>query len=106
MVDKWVVDGKVAVVYSPGFGAGWSTWADWTSYDPSLVFDPRLAELVEVGDKQKVREYAKAKWPKMYQGGIDQLKVRWIPEGTEFRIYDYDGDERIMYRQDDCIYTA
>ena len=28
MSDKVIRDGKVAVIISPGFGAGWSTWAD------------------------------------------------------------------------------
>ena len=26
-MDKVIRDGKVAVLYSPGFGAGWSTWS-------------------------------------------------------------------------------
>lgn len=25
-MDKVIKDGKVAVLYSPGFGAGWFTW--------------------------------------------------------------------------------
>ena len=33
MTEKYIKDGKVAVAYSPGFGAGWSTWNDdvWRS---------------------------------------------------------------------------
>ena len=26
MTEKYIKDGQVAVAYSPGFGAGWSTW--------------------------------------------------------------------------------
>ena len=28
MVEKLERDGKVAILYSPGYGAGWSTWND------------------------------------------------------------------------------
>jgi hypothetical protein len=26
IVEKYIKDGKVAVLYSAGYGAGWSTW--------------------------------------------------------------------------------
>ena len=36
-------DGQVAVLYSPGYGAGWSTWNDFSG---CLIFDSRIVELV------------------------------------------------------------
>ena len=27
-MTKCIRDGKVAILYSPGYGAGWSTWND------------------------------------------------------------------------------
>ena len=48
MVDKVIRDGKVAVLYSPGFGAGWSTWADTDQRDIAL-FHPKLVEAAESG---------------------------------------------------------
>ena len=44
-VPKLKRDGKVAVIYSPGFGAGWSTWADGNA--EAVLFDPELAEMLE-----------------------------------------------------------
>lgn len=37
-------DGCVAVLYSPGFGAGFYTWNTTVSKD--IVFDPRIVTLV------------------------------------------------------------
>jgi hypothetical protein len=30
-----------------------------------------------------------------YSGGVQDLKVAWIPEGTKFQITEYDGSESI-----------
>ena len=43
MVTKVIRDGKVAVLYSPGFGAGWSTW---NSHNPDLLFDSIIVDFV------------------------------------------------------------
>jgi len=40
---KYEKDGKVAVLYSPGFGAGWSTWN--RPYDDFFLFDSKLIEM-------------------------------------------------------------
>ena len=41
-MNKVIRDGKVAVVVSPGFGAGWSTWAfrGEEDYRDFMMFDP------------------------------------------------------------------
>jgi hypothetical protein len=43
-MKKLIRDGKVAVLYSPGFGAGWSTWNQEL---PELVFNPVIVDFVE-----------------------------------------------------------
>jgi hypothetical protein len=43
-MNKLIRDGLVAVLYSPGFGAGWYSW---NSEHPEILFDPALVELVE-----------------------------------------------------------
>lgn len=91
-IHKLSQDGKVAVLYSPDFGAGWSTWN--TEY-PQLVFDPAIVRYVERGEKEKLAEYMTLKYPGAYIGGMDDLTVAWIPEGTAFRINEYDGSESI-----------
>lgn len=91
-IRKLSEDGKVAVLYSPGFGAGWYTWN--TEY-PQLIFDPAIVRYVERGEKEKLKEYMALKYPDAYLGGINDLTVAWIPEGTAFRIGEYDGSENL-----------
>lgn len=94
MSEKLIRDGKVAVLYSPGYGAGWLTWND--EY-PEMVFDKEIAELLEDGDFSpvKVEEICKAKYPDAYLGGAEQLKIEWLPQGTRFEISEYDGNESV-----------
>ncbi len=47
---KYSEDGsKVAVLYSPGFGAGWSTWA--RQHKEQMLFDKRFVEAAIAGIK-------------------------------------------------------
>ena len=46
--EKVVRDGKVAVLISPGFGAGWSTWAD-DEISEFVLFHKDLVEMAEEG---------------------------------------------------------
>lgn len=97
--NRVVRDGLVAVLYSPGFGAGWSTWS--TEHSQRIVFDPFIVDLMTKADedwKQKVEAYCIVKYPDMYLGGLDDLVIEWVPVGTEFKIDEYDGNESIVYR--------
>jgi hypothetical protein len=40
------------------------------------------------------------KYPEAYTGGIDTLVVAWIPEGTAFRIHEYDGAESLEIKEE------
>ena len=42
-MDKYIFNDKVAVLYSPGFGAGWYTW---NQEFPELIFSPAIVKLV------------------------------------------------------------
>lgn len=90
-MEKVIRDGMVAVLYSPGYGAGWHTWGA----PVEAVFDPELVEAVLAGDKDKAVEIANRKWPDEYDGGVRDLVVEWIPQGMPFRINEYDGSESI-----------
>ena len=48
LAERVVRDGRVAVLVSPGFGAGWSTWAD-RELRKRLLFDPEVVAWVEGG---------------------------------------------------------
>lgn len=91
-MEKVIRDGKVAVLYSPGFGAGWYTW---NSGATELVFDSIIVNAILEGDKQKAKERAEEICPVGYFGGIDNLVVGWVPVGEAFEITEYDGSESL-----------
>jgi hypothetical protein len=97
-MDKVVRDGKVAVLYSPGFGSGWYSWHDIGE----LLYDPYVVCMVESKkDVNVIVEYCKEKYGnEQYFGGAEDLTIEWVPIGTEFRINEYDGSESIEYKDD------
>jgi hypothetical protein len=96
-MNKVIRDGWVAVLYSPGYGAGWYTWNDFTHGD-ELIFDPGLVDLVERSSGD-IYEYVKNKWPDAYTGGLEDVRVEWLPVGTQFVIDECDGSESIMIKE-------
>lgn len=104
MVDKVIRDGKVAVLYSPEFGAGWSTWAYTPELKEQMVFCPALVFALEKGEDPIV--VGEALFPNEYHGGLNDLKVFWIPMGERFRISEYDGSESIELLDQMSYYTA
>jgi len=93
-MDKVVRDGKVAVLYSPGFGSGWYSWN--TSYKQCL-FHPKIVEMVEAGRHDLITdEFCNELFGDgFYAGGAMELKIVWMPEGTAFHVDDYDGSESV-----------
>ena len=98
-MDKVIRDGKVAVLYSPGFGASWSTWSRG-DYDNKALFDPVIVNCVETGDFDKLNTYMTLWYPDMYLGGMYSLEIAWLPVGTMFRIHEYDGSESIEVKEE------
>ena len=95
-MEKYIRGGNlVGILYSPGFGAGWSTW---NPEYPDMVFDPALIDLVANSEWKKAQTYATLRWPDAYLGGIGHLSVTWLPQGTVFRIAEEDGNETIEIR--------
>jgi len=85
-------NGKVAVLYSPEFGAGWYTW---NLDHPEILFDPAIVKLVEKKQYDELATYVELKYPGIYTGGLHDLQVEWIKEGSLFRVVEYDGCESI-----------
>lgn len=102
-MNKLVRDGMVAVLYSPDYGSGWYTW---NTNHPELLFDPAIVQLVEEDKFDELKTYVTLKYPNIYEGGMWELKVAWIPEGAMFRINEYDGDESIELKDDADWFTA
>lgn len=91
-IKKLVRDGKVAVLYSPGFGAGWFTWNQEV---PEIIFDPVIVDFVEKEQWDELKAFITLKYPDIYKGGLKDLQVEWLDVGTEFIINEYDGSESI-----------
>ena len=110
--EKSIRDGKVAVLYSPGYGAGWSTWAS-AEFQKFAVFDRRLVEMAERGDGvEEVNEFlasivsSTGAAASFYTGGWKDIRIEWIDEGQMFRINEYDGSESIVFYEPEDYYTA
>lgn len=105
-MEKVIRNDKVAVLYSPGYGAGWYTCN--TKY-PACIFHPKIVELVEQGKRDEITSelceelFCSDKEPKdgyFYTGGACDLQIEWIEEGTEFEITEYDGFESISLKEE------
>ena len=94
-------DGKTAVLVSPGFGAGFSTWNK-----PEMAVDFDLVEAFLKEDMKRFNYILEEKYEDAYYGGIEDLEVQWITEGTQFMIEEYDGNERIVDISKLNLFTA
>lgn len=98
-MEKIVRDGMVAVAVSAGFGAGWSTWAEVDPRDArfnQLFLDGNIDEIVRICDEEMLG----------YTGGAANVEIKWVPEGTKFRIDEYDGSECLVTEDDDTWMIA
>jgi hypothetical protein len=93
-MDRVIRDGRVAVLYSPGWGSGWYTGHDIEE----LIFDPSIVAWIEAEEYDKIKNYMILKYPNVYLGTLEDLRITWIPEGTEFQIDEYDGSESILFK--------
>jgi hypothetical protein len=93
-MNKLIRDGQVAVLVSPGYGAGWYSWHQIEE----LLYDPSIAEWLEAEEMDKIEHYLTLKYPGEYFGGLEDLTVQWIDQGSEFRIAEYDGSEWIQLK--------
>jgi len=87
---------EVAVLVSAGYGAGWSSWG----MPDKALFDPIIVDFVE-NDKvntKEFEEYMEKEYEGAFLGGADGLYVRWVPEGKEFIIDEYDGAESLTLK--------
>ena len=104
---KYIKDGKVAVLVSHGFGAGWSTWA--CDPDPDvrdgMMFDAVLVAHMLAGDCDAAFQYASDKYGAC-AGGIEDLTVYWVPQGEQFEITEYDGAESLRIISQCKFHTA
>ena len=109
-MKKVIRNGQVAVVYSPGYGAGWSTWSD-NKFAKTLLFHPLIVEKVESGHENEITtewlvEQFGEEYEDVYCGGAKNLEIDWIDQGSRFRINEYDGSEAIVLMDNDYYFIA
>jgi len=94
---KKLVNGKIAVLVSYGYGAGWYSWHE----NEEMLFDPKIVEMVldDAGDHAIIK-YCEQTYPDAYTGGIDGLTVEFVSPSTKFRIEEYDGAETLVREED------
>lgn len=109
-MEKVIKNGEVAVCYSPGYGAGWSTWGD-NNQAETLIFHPKIVKMVldnrqsEITPEWLVENFGE-EYEDVYCGGADSLEIEWIKEGQLFRIDEYDGYESILIINNQTCFTA
>ena len=107
-MEKVIRNGKVAVLYSPNYGAGWYSWHN----KKELLFHPEIVKLVEEGRRDEITEELCRRVlgvdDSVYIGvlGADGLRIEWLDEGSAFRITEYDGAESIEVAPFNDLITA
>ena len=126
-VERYInEDGKVGVLISGGYGAGWSTWADSKDRE-FFLFDRGLVKLalekeaswisqdnpvIEMNNEElenHLKEAAKFdpfNGIDSYTGGWAGVYVKWMDQGTEFIVEEYDGSESLRYRDNEDWMSA
>jgi hypothetical protein len=101
-MEKVIKDGKVAVLVTRWYGAGWSTWNEEF---PELLFHPKIVEMVlkeqqcEI-DKDWLVDNLGVKYANVYCEGCRNLEIKWLPIGKRFTIEEYDGAENLITEDD------
>lgn len=98
-VEKVIRNGKVAVLYSPSYGAGW-----YTKHDrEALVFHPTIVAMVEAEKQYEITEELLGELlgedpitTHISNAGAYDLAIEWVDEGVVFQILEYDGNESIQ----------
>lgn len=101
-MKKVIRNGKVGVLVSPGFGGGFFTWGA----PEDAIFDPFLIDLIENEKYQDAVDYVEKTYEDAFTGGVQDLVIQWIPEGSKFIINEYDGSESIQLLDETDWITA
>ena len=93
-MKKVIRDNKVAIIYSPRYGAGWYSWHGIEE----LLYDSNIVDMLErAEDYENIIKYChEVHGEKSYFEGADHLQLFWLDQGTEFYIDEYDGAESIV----------
>ena len=113
-MEKYYNDkGKLGILISPGWGAGWSTWQDNYENEEegeqryAIALDKRVIEFwmnhkydkekpETINETYKMQDFLESiGYDHIYMGGYEQLELVFVPKGQMFCIHEYDGYETI-----------
>jgi len=107
-MELYVENGKIGVLISHGYGAGWSTWNQKElAYDKEVIEYWLYLGQSELGlniHKQSdlMEEFLANKNYENYTGGYTSLELYFVDFGESFYIYEVDGHE-VLVRQDEMF---
>lgn len=92
MVEKYIKDGKVAILHSKSFGCG---WFPMHPEDDGLdrIWDKVLVDAFLNKNQEAFND--RCGQLNVTSWGITELDVDWVPVGREFFVFDYDGRETV-----------
>lgn len=93
-MKKKLKGGKIAVLYSSDWGAGWYSWHGIRP----LLFDPTVVEMVENNEPtEKIKQYCRDTYgTNNCYDGADSLDVAYVDTDERFYIKEYDGLESVV----------
>lgn len=105
MCDTYCKDEQMAVLISPGYGVGWSTWNLRELAYNKLVVDAFLDYKEGRITDGEFEEHINSLYPNdnIYFGGFDDLQIRWVPFGKQFYVMEYDGYESLVFPEEITI---
>ena len=98
-------DGQVAILYSPGYGAGWTTWCWDHEVKEALTFDAEIVKLLLEKKFNEIENYTNEKYEQCPLG-LSDLEIMWLDPETPFRIEEYDGSESVRFYNPDSYLKA
>ena len=108
-MDKYIIENEkgkfTAVLISPDFGAGYSTWGYGNCMDGELIKE--LLENVDNFNPNEVDDGTEIDVSDYMSSTFDSLfTICFVPTGTLFRISEYAGSESIVYFNESDFYEA
>jgi len=102
-MQKYILNGEVALLHSDGWGTAWATWYPETMFDRELI--KHYLHWLGADDSEQEHEaeyaaqlYLERAHPDVAFRGFEGLRLTWLKPGQEFIIKEYDGVETILLK--------
>ena len=92
---SYTEDGKIEILISPHYGAGWSTWNEI-----SMALDKRIIDYFKQHGRSveydEVEAFVRSLgYRRCYAGGWDDIVIETVEKGEAFMVTEYDGYETL-----------